>query len=133
MWLFTRRKKMAKKSVHLTKETENYLAERTQQGETPNYSAFINNAFSVLSEIAKECPEINENEWIELYNVYTGSDLTRLALPLNLAADLLTHYGATVPNQTPYPELVNKLATLRQAEQFALIDKVRVFLANSDA
>lgn len=123
---------MAKKSVHLTKETESYLADRTLQGESANYSAFINNAFSVLSHLAKDVPALDKSEWVELYNVYAGSDLTRLALPLNLAADLLTHYGATVPSQTPCPALVERLAELNQAQQFAVIDKVRVYWASCE-
>lgn len=123
---------MAKKSVHLTKETENYLADRTPQGESTNYSAFINNAFSVLSLIAKDLPELTKSEWVELYNVYAGSDLTRLALPLNLASDLLTQNGATIPSQTPCPELVEKLALMNQAQQFAIIDKVRVYWASGE-
>ncbi|MFZ7136643.1 hypothetical protein ACLSZP_09605 [Avibacterium avium] len=123
---------MAKRSVHIAKETENYLADRTPQGESTNYSAFINNSIRVLSAIAKDLPELAESEWIELYNVYAGSDLTRLALPLNLASDLLTHHGATIPTQTPCPELVGKLAALDQGQQFAVIDKVRVYWASGE-
>lgn len=123
---------MAKRSVHISKETEVFLADRTPQGESTNYSAFINNAFSVLSLIAKDLPELTKSEWVELYNVYAGSDLTRLALPLNLASDLLTQHGATIPSQTPCPELVEKLALMNQAQQFAVIDKVRVYWASGE-
>ena len=124
-----------KKSVHITKASEEYLAARALRGEI-NFSAGINGAIEQLSHIARvECPSLGKDEWVELYNVYAGSDLSRLVLPLNLAADLLTHYGATVPSQldNEVAALVERLARMTQAQQFAVIDAVRVFWAGSDA
>lgn len=124
-----------KKSVHLTEASEKYLVTRAPVGGV-NYSAGINGAIEQLSHIARvECPSLGKDEWVELYNVYAGSDLSRFALPLNLAADLLTHYGATVPSQLDdeVAALVERLARMTQAQQFAIIDAVRVFWAGSDA
>ncbi|QLD33148.1 hypothetical protein [Mannheimia varigena] len=124
---------MAKKSVHLTTTTEQYIADRTPQGETPNYSAHTNAAFALLLHIAKnEKPQLENSEWTEIYNVYAGSDLTKIALPLNIAADILEHYGATVPKQLndDVANLVNKLVDMTQSQQFAIIDAVRLFWAS---
>ena len=124
-----------KKSVHLTEASEKYLAARAPVGGV-NYSAGINGAIEQLSHIARaECPALSEDEWAELYNVYAGSDLSRLALPLNVAADLLTHYGATVPSQLDdaVAAFVERLTRMTQAQQFALIDAVRVFWVGSNA
>ncbi|THA04373.1 hypothetical protein [Rodentibacter pneumotropicus] len=126
---------MAKKSIHLTALTAQYIIDRTQQGERANYSAHINSAFSQLAHIAQaEKPTLTSDEWIELYNVYAGSDLTKLSLPLNLASDLLTHYGATVPKQLNITAavLADKLVDMTQAQQFAIIDAVRVFWASGE-
>lgn len=118
-----------KKSTHLTKESVAYMAARAQEGEI-NYSASINAAFEQLEHIARaEMPTLDDAEFAELCNVYAGSNLSRIALPLNIAADLLMHYGATVPTQMPAETaaLVERLARLTQAEQFAIIDAVRIF------
>jgi len=124
-----------KKSVHLTEASEKYLAARFGEGGI-NFSAGINGAIEQLSHIARaECPALSEDEWAELYNVYAGSDLSRLALPLNVARDLLDHYGATIPEQLPEDvrDLVTTLARMTQAQQFALLDAVRVFWCKEDA
>lgn len=123
---------MARKSIHLSEKSETFIFERTMQGETPNYSGFINGQFALLEHLAKsEKPELNAEDWVELYNVYAGSDLTRIALPLNLARDLMDYYGATLPRDLPAQcqKLVETLADLTQAQQFAVIDAVRVFWA----
>lgn len=118
-----------KKSIHLTNDSVAYMAARAPEGDI-NFSASINAAFEQLAHLARaEMPILDDAEFAELCNVYAGSDLSRIALPLNLAYDLLTHYGATVPTQMPAETaaLVERLARLTQAEQFAIIDAVRVF------
>ena len=93
-------------------------------------SAHINNAFEQLAHLARaEKPELSKSEWIELYNVYAGSDLTRLVMPFDLADDLRTHYG-TLPQDLT--ELYNKLAEMTQAQQFAVLDAVRVYWASGE-
>ena len=92
---------MAKKSVHISQTAEIYISDRTLQGENKNYSAHINNAFEQLAHLAQaEKPTLSKSEWIELYNVYAGSDLTRLIMPFDLANDLRTHYGTLPQNLT---------------------------------
>ena len=99
----------------------------------PAYSALVNNAFYQLNFLGQaEKPELSDEEWAELYNVYAGSDLTKIAMPLNLGLDLLTHYGAATADQLNdvASELLPKLAKMTQAQQFAAIDAVRVFWAS---
>lgn len=121
---------MAKKSIHISENAELYITDRTLQGENKNYSAHINNAFAQLAHLAKsEKPLLESQEWVELYNVYAGSDLTRLALPFDLADDLRTHYGTLPQDLTA---LHDKLSIMTQAQQFAVIDAVRVFWASGD-
>nr|DAS42692.1 MAG TPA: hypothetical protein [Caudoviricetes sp.] len=118
-----------KKSVHLTADSVGYIEARTGEGEM-NFSASINAAFEQLAYLARaELPDITDVDFSLLCNVYAGSDLSRIALPLNLARDLLDHYGATIPQQLPEDvrDLVTTLARMSQAQQFALIDAVRVF------
>ena len=119
---------MAKKSVHTSQTAEIYISDRTLQGENKNYSAHINNAFEQLAHLAMtEKPELSQAEWIELYNVYAGSDLTRITLPFDLADDLRTHYGTLPQDLTA---LYDKLSGMTQAQQFAVIDAVRLFWAS---
>lgn len=121
---------MAKKSVHISQTAEIYISDRTLQGENKNYSAHINNAFEQLAHLAKsEKPELSKSEWVELYNVYAGSDLTRLVMPFDLADDLRTHYGTLPQNLTA---LYDKLSEMTQAKQFAVLDAVRVYWASGE-
>lgn len=119
---------MAKKSIHISENAELYITDRTLQGENKNYSAHINNALEQLAHLAKsEKPLLENQEWVELYNVYAGSDLTRLTLPFDLADDLHTHHGTLPQGLTA---LHDKLSAMTQAQQFAVIDAVRLFWAS---
>ena len=119
---------MAKTAVHLSKGALQYVTDRTPQGEQKGLSAHINNALEQLAHLARaEKPELSQAEWIELYNVYAGSDLTRLTLPFDLADDLRTHYGTLPQDLTA---LYDKLSGMTQAQQFAVIDAVRLFWAS---
>lgn len=119
---------MAKKSVHISQTAEIYISDRTLQGENKNYSAHINNAFEQLAHLAQaEKPKLSKSEWVELYNIYAGSDLTRLVMPFDLADDLRTHYGTLPQDLTA---LYDKLAGMTQAQQFAIVDAVRLFWAS---
>lgn len=121
---------MAKTAVHLSKGALQYVTDRTPQGEQKGLSAHINNAFEQLAHLAQvEKPELSKSEWIELYNIYAGSDLTRLVMPFDLADDLRTHYGALTQDLTA---LYNKLAGMTQAQQFAVLDAVRVYWASGE-
>lgn len=118
---------MAKTAVHLSDNTWQYITDRTLQGEQKGLSAHINNAFEQLAHLAREKPKLSKSEWVELYNVYAGSDLTRLVMPFDLADDLRTYYG-TLPLDLTV--LYNKLAGMTQAQQFAVLDAVRVYWAS---
>ena len=119
---------MAKTAVHVSDKTWQYITDRTQQGEKKGLSSYINNAFDQLAHLARaEKPELSKAEWVELYNVYAGSDLTRLAMPFDLADDLRTHYGTLPQDLTA---LYDKLAGMTQAQQFAVLDAVRVYWAS---
>lgn len=119
---------MAKTAVHLSKNALQYVTDRTPQGEQKGLSAHINNAFEQLAHLTRaEKPELSKSEWVELYNVYAGSDLTRLVMPFDLADDLRTHYGTLPQDLTA---LYDKLAEMTQAQQFAVLDAVRVYWAS---
>lgn len=125
---------MSRKSIHLTEKTEKHIISRhTGTDKTPNWSGSINAAFDMLAHLAAaEKPNLSAAEWAELYNVYSGSDFKKTPLPLNLAADLLKHHGATLPRELPQCclKLVETLADLTQAQQYAAIDNVRRFLSS---
>ena len=118
---------MAKTAVHLSDNTWQYITDRTPQGEQKGLSAHINNAFEQLAKSEK--PELSQAEWVELYNVYAGSNLTRLAMPFDLADDLRIHYGTLPQDLTA---LYEKLAGMTQAQQFATLDAVRVYWASGE-
>lgn len=121
---------MAKTAVHLSKTALQYVTDRTPQGEQKGLSAHINNAFEQLAHLTRaEKPELSKSEWVELYNVYASSDLTRLVMPFDLADDLRTHYGTLPQDLTA---LYNKLAGMTQAQQFAVLDAVRVYWASGE-
>lgn len=118
-----------KKSVHITQSSHDYMAARAAESEI-NFSAAINAAFEQLAHLAKtENPMLGDADFAEICNVYAGSDLSRIMFPINLARDLLDHHGATVPAQLPEDvrDLANQLAAMSQAQQFAVLDAVRVF------
>ena len=124
-----------KKSVHLTVNSVAYMEARSYADDV-NFSAAINAAFEQLAYLARsENPTLNEQDFAAVCNVYAGSDLSRIALPLNVARDFLDHYGATIPEQLPEDVrgLVTTLARMSQAQQFALVDAVRVFWCKADA
>ncbi|WP_109133531.1 hypothetical protein [Aggregatibacter kilianii] len=121
---------MAKTAVHLSKTALQYVTDRTPQGEQKGLSAHINNALEQLAHLAQtEKPKLSKSEWVELYNVYAGSDLTRLVMPFDLADDLRTHYGTLPQDLTA---LYDKLAGMTQAQQFAVLDAVRVYWASGE-
>lgn len=121
---------MGKTAVNLSKNALQYITDRTQQGEQKGLSAHINNAFEQLAHLARvEKPELSKSEWIELCNIYAGSDLTRLAMPFDLAGDLQVHYGTLPQDLTA---LYDKLAGMTQAQQFAALDSVRVYWASGE-
>ena len=121
---------MAKTAVHLSKTALQYMTDRTPQGEQKSLSAHINNAFEQLVHLTRaEKPKLSKAEWIELYNVYAGSDLTRLGMPFDLANDLRTHYGTLPQDLTA---LYDKLSEMTQAQQFAVLDAVRVYWASGE-
>lgn len=125
---------MARKSIYFNEFSENFVAERTAQGETANYSANVNSAFEMLEHLTKsEKPTLSDENWMEMYNIYAGSDLTRRVLPLNLAKDLLDYYGATLPRDLPDNciLLVEQLADMTQAQQYAILDAVRIYWASN--
>lgn len=122
---------MAKRSVQLNEQTETYINQRNTTDDKPNISSHLNQAIAQLNYLSRtERPELTIQEWRELYNVYAGSDMTMIALPIDLANDVLVHYGANVPQQTDCSELVLKLREMTQIQQYALIDAVRIYWAN---
>lgn len=120
---------MAKTAVHLSKTALQYVTDRTQQ-EQKGLSSYINSAFEQLAHLAQaEKPELSKSEWVELYNVYAGSDLTRLVMPFDLSGDLQAHYGTLPQDLTA---LYDKLSAMTQAQQFAVLDAVRVYWASGE-
>lgn len=122
---------MPQKSIHYSDASAAYLAARSPEGGI-NWSGATNNAFALLAYIAEgEKPDLSDDEWTEIKNVYAGSDMSRVAVPINLAADLLDHYGATLPSDLAEGprQLVEKLHRMTPGQRFAVIDAVRVFWA----
>ena len=122
---------MPQKSIHYSEASAAYLAARSPEGAI-NWSGATNNAFAILAYIAEdEKPDLSNQEWEEIYNIYAGSDLSRIAVPINLAADLLDHYGATLPSDLPEElrQLIEKLHKMTSAQKFAVLDAARVFWA----
>lgn len=123
---------MARRTTWLNDQTEAYIDTRNTT-DSSNISGHINAAFEQLATIfTEQKPELGEAEMAEICNIYAGSELTRISLPVNIAADLLTHYGATLPSQLPEHcrPLVERLALMSQTQQLALIDAVRIFWAS---
>jgi len=117
-----------KRSIHLSESSEAYLASRARN---PVVSAEINGALAMLQHLAREnLPELSEAEWAEIVAVYRDRDLTKIPLPLNIAGDILAHYGVIIPSQL-LPQiqgLPEKFVAFSQVQQFAILDAVRIYL-----
>ena len=117
-----------KRSIHLSESSEAYIAARAKK---PVVSAEINAAFTMLQHLAREnMPDLTAIEWAEILDTYRSKDLTKIPLPLNIAGDILAHYGVIVPSQL-LPQILGlpeKLVAFSQAQQFAILDAVRIYL-----
>lgn len=120
-----------RKNIHFNRSSENYLQKRNPKGQI-NYSGSIKWAFEMLEHLALDCrPDLNMQEWAEVYKIYRDADLSKVNLPMNIAADMMKYYGATVNSQLPEfcRPFVEKLAAMSQYQQFAVLDAVRVYWA----
>ena len=110
---------MAQRSIHLSAEAETYIKLNYSHytDDKPSYSVAVNDSIAML------------REWTELYNIYAGSDMTRMAIPFDIARDLLDYYGSNIVSRLPSNAqgLYNKLLGYSQAEQFAIKCYVREF------
>lgn len=129
---------MAQRSIHLTAESESYINANYSRytDDKPSFSAAINDSLTMLRWLKKiSLPnDLYDDDWAELYNIYAGSDMTRMSIPFDIARDLLDYYGTNIVSRLPNnaQSLYSKLQSYSQAEQFAIKCYVREFWNSAD-
>lgn len=124
---------MAQRSIHLSAEAETYIKLNYSHytDDKPSYSVAVNDSIAMLRWLKKSSvpDDLFDDEWTELYNIYAGSDMARMAIPFDIARDLLDYYGSNIVSRLPSNAqgLYNKLLGYSQAEQFAIKCYVREF------
>ena len=91
---------MAQRSIHLSAEAETYIKLNYSHytDDKPSYSVAVNDSIAMLRWLKKSSvpDDLFDDEWTELYNIYAGSDMTRMAIPFDIARDLLDYYGSNI-------------------------------------
>ena len=129
---------MAQRSIHLSENSELFVKANYSHysDEKPSFSVAVNDSLAMLQWLKKSSlPEdLLDDDWTELYNMYAGSDMTRMAVPLDIARDLLDHYGTNITGYLPgsAQSLFQKLKGYTQAQQFSIKCYVREFWNGAD-
>ena len=80
---------MAQRSIHLSAEAETYIKLNYSHytDDKPSYSVAVNDSIAMLRWLKKSSvpDDLFDDEWTELYNIYAGSDMTRMAIPFDIA------------------------------------------------
>lgn len=120
-----------KKSVFLTDLTAQWI-EATTAGspDSPAWSSAINATVEQLRYLlGQSLPDLTQEEWSALLNVYTGCHMPGHGLPARIASDIMDDAGAlelselTEERQT----LVRKMHALNQTEQLAVLYFIQLF------
>ena len=120
-----------KKTIYMSDDLEKVFFGMTREGESPAWSdlvsMFVNNGIHLFRE---NLPDLTEEEWQEILNVYAGSHGVLAVRPYRVASDLMDHYALIDVNDHPMPELVKKVHAMTQVEQFSLLMAVKIFWSN---
>lgn len=125
--------KSIKKSVMFSGETVDYIKARTREDAEVSWTASLNSAFQSLKwATSQSLPKLSENDWDIIFSVYSGC-IIDLHPPLRVASDIMDDAGAISLEelQPRTAELVKKVHAMSQIEQFAILDTVQKFWANS--
>lgn len=120
---------MAKRSVHLSEQAEAiiaFLSDAKKNGGS-NYSGSINSMLELVSNIAKSSkPELSEDEWVYLCNVYSGCEIG-FVMPIRIASDIMDDAGCSdVEHIDPVGRsLIKQADKWSQCEQLAVLWEVK--------
>lgn len=122
-----------KKSVFLSEQTANWITETTDKGEGPKWSESINATFEQFRFLMKiNLPELSEDEWEIILNAYEDCHFPAHGIPARIAQHIMEDQGAisldTLKLLKPnHATLVEKVHTMSQTEQFAILYFVQLF------
>jgi len=123
-----------KKSVFLSNSTEQWIADTTIKNEkNPLWSESINVTFAQFRLLLKNSlPELTNDEWMMIINIYKECYMPGHALPARIASDIMIFFGAVDVNtlSDDCRDIVIKLNTMSQAEQLAILYVVQIYWAN---
>ncbi len=103
---------------------------RTPKGEKPNISGTTNELIRRYVWLVKSSlPELTNDEWQTLINVYAGCWLGEFVPPARIASDMMDDAGVLSLDEleSDYAALVRKAHGWNQAEQLAVLDFIQRF------
>lgn len=131
-----------KKSVFLADFTVNWINDTTtkklngEELDGPKWSESINATFEQFRFLLRDAlPDLDQNEWQTILNVYAGCYFPAHGVPARIASDMMDNLGecdlAAVEKTMPdYAALVRKVHAMNQVEQLAILYFVQIFWSN---
>lgn len=98
-------------------------------GDGVAWSEAVNESIKALAWLSRaELPELDSSEWEYILNCYTSRNV-EYSFPLRIASDLMDNVGALELSELSkdYAALVKKCHAMTQAQQFAIMNYVRMF------
>ena len=126
-----------KPSVSISEYSQQILAPYTQTDEGIALSSAI---YMILNRyawaVSQSLPQLTDQQWELLLNVYAGSEISSYPPPYRVASDIMDHCGVLDLSglDAATAETVRQIHGMSQAQQLAILDTVqRFWAAGSDA
>lgn len=119
-----------KSTTYFNAHSAGIIQARTSQGEKANVSGTTNELLRRYDWLIRaSLPELTDNEWQTLCNVYAGCWLGEFVPPARIASDMMDDVGAVALEglEPDYAALVRKAHGWTQAEQLAVLDFIQRF------
>ena len=120
-----------KKSVMLSDHTVaimQSMTDKRDQGSKIAWSNLINRSLVVNDYLARvSLPDLTDDEWTVILNAYAGCVGSIENPPFRVASDLMDDQGLVDVEQHSNPDLVKRIHSMSQSEQFAILVFVEKF------
>lgn len=121
---------MAKRSVHISEKTESvigFMSDEKTNG-SKNYSGSINSGLLMLEQLMIQSkPELSQDEWVYLANVYSGCLIELGTTPIRIASDIMDDLG--IYDISAIDDigrgLIQKISPMSQCQQAAILWEIK--------